>query len=269
MSLYTYLVSKNPILKKKMRIAKITKSPEEYVKKAFMGALQLGVGFGILSFFILNKNESHLVLPFFIGFITFYMFYGMNIKKLDVKINKRAKQIDKTVLFAGRFLLIKLNSGDPLVNAIDEAAKSYGVASEYFGEIIREIELGTPIEGALEIATEYCPSKHLKKILFQITNALKIGIDVSDFLEATLDEIADEQLVEIIRYGKKLSSLTMFYMLIAVIVPSLGMTMFVIIASLISINLDMLGFSAIVGALAFIQFIFITLFRGARPNMEV
>ena len=77
------------------------------------------------------------------------------------------------------------------------------------------------MEEALEKACNTTPSKKFKKILFQINNALKIGVDVSVSLESTLEEISQEQLVEIQRYGKKLNSMTMFYMLLAIVAPSL------------------------------------------------
>ena len=269
MGFVDYLVSKQPNLKKRLIIAKINQIPKQYITKSLKSSLLLGLTSAILLFFIMSKNKPSVIIPLFVGVIAIVFFYTMSLKKIDVAIRKKAKDIDKGVLFAGRFLLIKLNSGDPLINSIEEAANSYGLASNYFREIIKDIELGTPLEQALDKATEYCPSKHLKKILFQITNALKIGIDVTDFLGATIDEIAEEQLVEIMKYGKKLSSLTMFYMLLAIIVPSLGMTLFVVIASLVSIKMDMTVFVVILFVLIFVQFMFITLFKAARPNMEV
>ncbi|MGE0793643.1 MAG: type II secretion system F family protein [Candidatus Woesearchaeota archaeon] len=269
MSFLDSLVLRNIGLKKKLRIAKINQTPKEYIKKSVNSGLMMGIFFFIFTFFISNKQKTSILIPLLVGLVAMFFFYNINLKKVDVIIRKKAREIDKSVLFAGRFLLVKLNSGDPLINAIDEASKSYGLSSEYFKEIIRDIELGTTLETALERATEYCPSKNLKRILFQITNALEIGIDVTEFLDATMDEIADEQLTEIMKYGKKLSSLTMFYMLLAIIVPSLGMTLFVVVASLISININMMIFSIIAGLLIFIQFMFITLFRSARPNMEV
>lgn len=269
MAFVELLISKHPDLKKKLRIAKIDSTPKKYVKKSLKNSIMTGLMFGMIAFFLMSKNEPHFLIPFLVAVVCIFLFYQFNFKKIDVKISKRAKEIDKSVLFAGRFLLIKLNSGDPLINAIEEAGKSYGAASEYFKDILKQVQLGTDLETALARATEYCPSKYLKQILFQITNALRIGIDVTHFLESTLEEISDEQLIEIMRYGKKLSSLSMFYMLVAVIVPSLGMTLFMVVASMISINMDFFAFSIIIFFLALIQFIFITLFKSARPNMEV
>jgi pilus assembly protein TadC len=113
------------------------------------------------------------------------------------------------------------------------------------------------------------PSKKFKKILFQINNALKIGVDVSVPLEAALDEITQDQLVEIQRYGRKLNSLTMFYMLAAIVVPSLGITLFSVVASMVSIVIDMKMFIIVLFFLIFIQLIFLSIFRSIRPNLNL
>ena len=269
MGLINALVAKQKLLKKRLRIAGIRGTPEEYVRKSLKNSVMVAVfTFGFL-FLVMSKNQVHLLEPIVGGLVLGFGMYQLNMRKVDVAIRKRAREIDREVLFAGRFLLIKLNSGKPLVTAIEEAAKGKGAATEYFQNIMRSLHLGTPLEKALERATEYCPSEYMRKILFQITNALKIGVDVTNFLESILDEISEYQLTEILRYSKKLSSLTMFYMLGAVIVPSLGMTLFVVVASLVSLNIDMTAFGLIVGLLFIVQFIFITVFKSSRPIMDV
>lgn len=267
-------VSKNPLIKQKLFVAGIKQKPEEYIKAKLKLGLYAGIAFFVLAFMMMDKQNPDeklktLALAAGIALIGGKIIYTTMMRQVDGLITKRAKEIDRDVLFAGRFLLVKLNSGKPLINALEDATKSYGVSNTYFKEIIREIDLGTPLERALEKSTEACPSDRLKKILFQITNALKIGTDVTNFLDAILDEIADEQLIEIQRYGKKLNSMTMFYMLFAVVMPSLGMTMVVIIISLVNINLNMGAFLAILLILIFMQVIFVTLFKSIRPNLHI
>jgi len=269
MSLTNFLLNKQPLLKKKLHIAKIKTPAEEYIKKSLKQSLMFGGAAAIFLFFIMGRDNPVILQPLIAGIVVFYLFYRLNIKKIDVAIRKQAKAIDREVLFAGRFLLIKLNSGKPLINALEEASSGFGAATDYFKDIMKQIQLGTPLEVALERATEYCPSNSLKKILFQITNALKIGVDVTNFLQAILNEIAEQQLTDIMKYGKKLSSLTMFYMLAAVVVPSLGMTLLTVVASMIGLPIDMTAFLVIALFLLFLQYIFITLFRSARPNMDV
>lgn len=269
MSIYEQLTSQFPDLKKKLRMAHVNKRPEAYVKEKFKGSMYMALGLTIFAFFVLGKAGVPIFFIPLVFIISFFMLFNLFIHHVDALIRRREKDIDREVLFAGRFLLIKLNTGQPLINALIEASKSYGVANKYFKEIVREIELGTPLEKALEIESYYTPSVKFRKILFQITNALKIGIDVSNFLSSILDEIAEEQLIEIQRYGRKLNSLTLFYMLLAIVVPSLGVTIFIVVASLVSMNLGLEIFLLLVFALAIVQMIFISIFKMIRPDVNI
>ena len=156
-----------------------------------------------------------------------------------------------------------------MLQAFEEASHSYGVASNYFKEIVRDIQLGASIEEALDKATEFCPSEKMKRILFQINNSLKIGIDVSKVLESILDEISNSQLIELQRYGKKLNSFTLFYMLAAVVVPSLGITMLIIVSSFVSIKIDNTIFFVILFFLIIFELFFISLFKSVRPRLNL
>lgn len=269
MALFKELASHNPTLKRRLIIAHINKSPEQYIKEVFSAAMLFAVGFGA-GFFMFSSAFGWSPIVALVAFvITFLAFYQLLMRRVDVEIRRRAKEIDREVLFAGRFLLVKLNAGSPLMNAIVEASHSYGVASGYFKEIVRDIELGTPLEQAIEKASRYSPSENFRRIIFQISNALKIGVDVTHFLEATLDGIAEEQLIEIKRYGKKLGGFTMFYMLLAIVIPSLGITLFITVVSFLNITVSLGLFMALLFFLIVIEFIFITIFKSARPNVNI
>lgn len=269
MDIYSKLASKRPWLKKQLKIAKINMQPKDFIQDAIKKAITLSAGFTLIIFLIAKSANIPLItLPIFFA-IFMLMFFNFNLVSIKGKINKRRKEIDRDVLFAGKYLLIKLNGGQPLVNSLLDASKSYGVASVYFKEIVREIELGKSIEEALNEATEYNPSEKFKKILFQINNALKIGIDVTKFLEATLNEIAEEQLLEINRYGKKLNSVTLFYMLLAVVVPSLGLTIAIVVISLANIDVTMTMFLICLFFLSLIQIMFLVIYKTIRPNINI
>jgi len=269
MSLSKSIVLRYPNLKDKLKTAGIDKKPEQFVKDNLSNSLLLAFLLTILLIFLLLKFEKNPAFAILFFILAYGLFFFLLMKRLDIEINKRAREIDRDVLFAGRFLLVKLNSGKPLINSIIDASNSYGVASKYFKEIVRDIDLGTPMEDALHNAYKNTPSKKFKKILFQINNALRIGVDVSVPLESTLEEIAQDQLIEIQRYGKKLNSLTMFYMLIAIVVPSLGITLFSVVASMISITVDMKLFIIVLFIIIFVQLIFLSIFRSIRPNLNI
>lgn len=250
-------------------MAHINKKPEEYVgerlKAALVGSITLTLAAGLL----ILKAGWPLILVVLLFLVLLGTLFPLMISSVNAMILRRAKEIDKDVLFSGRFLLIKLNSGKPLLQAFEEASRSYGVASSYFKEIVSEIQLGASIEEALDRSTEYCPSEKMKRILFQINNSLKIGIDVSQVLESILDEISANQLIELQRYGKKLNSFTLFYMLTAVVVPSLGITMLIIVSSFVSIKIDNTIFFVILFFLIIFELFFISLFKSIRPRLNI
>jgi pilus assembly protein TadC len=269
MKLTTFLTTRSPRLREELRLARIGTAPEAFIKRSLRIALIGGIALAALLFFFQGRGNTQplpILLAFLLGsFLTYrYLLLSPRIAAAAV-----AKDIDREVLFAGRFLLIKLNSGTPLVNALIEASKSEGVAGKYFGEIVRDIELGTPLEEAIDRATRTSPSKHWRKILFQISNALRLGIDVSHSLESVLEDIQNDYLLQIQRYGKKLSTMTLFYLLLAIVFPSLGMTIFVVLISFTSIPLSGGFFIAVLTVVTFIQVVFLQTFRAIRPQVNL
>jgi pilus assembly protein TadC len=253
-------------------MAHIKQRPDEFIKKILQGSFILSVSMGVFTFFMADVfNFSMIFVPLVI-IVLFWLFFMVLLQSPKTKIKKRQRDLDREVLFAGRYLLVKLNSGRPLLNSLVDASKSYGVSSKYFKEIVDDVTMGTPIEKALDNAIKFTPSEKFRRILFQISNAIKIGADVTEPLIAALDEISKEQMIDIQRYGKKLSSLTMFYMLLAIIMPSLGMAMLVVIGSLLGLLTEGVATSIFTGvliALALIQFVFITIFKSNRLTVNL
>ncbi len=269
MSFVKQITDKYPNLKKKLKIAHINMEPEVYVKQRLKTAGVFGTFLSLIAFMIIDSQRLPWILLLFSMIFLYWLSFSFLMHSVDALIAKRRKEVDKEVLFAGRFLMIKLNTGQPLINALVDASKTYGVGSKYFREIVKEIELGTPLEDALENAINYTPSEKFQKILFQISNALKIGIDVTKFLESTLDEISNEQLIEIQRYAKKLNSITLFYMLMGIVIPSLGFTVFMVVSSIISIGVGGSLFGIFLGVLFFAQIFFMVLFKVVRPEVAI
>jgi archaeal flagellar protein FlaJ len=260
-----------PNLKRTLLLARINESPERFVGRSMVIALYIAIGICVLLFLFLSNSmgmKFFAILPaiFFVGYF-FAFFFAMNMPQGVIR--RRQKDIDKEVLFAGRYLLVKMESGTPLYNSLIDASKSYGVAGKYFREIIDDISAGTTIEDALENAREYTSSEYFKKIMWQLIAALKTGTDVTISLRNTLKSIAERQIIEIKEYGKKLNALMLFYMLAAIVVPSLGITLAILVASFMNLTIPSMFFMAILFFLALIQLFFIMMVRASRPLMEL
>lgn len=252
-----------------MIVAHMRETPKQFVKKAILFSFSAAIAVTFFTFVILEKQMSSLsILPLLFILVSAFVFLFM-LQTPKVYIRKREREINKEVLFAGRYLLVKLESGTPLFNALIDASKSYGISGKYFKEIVDDINTGTPIEEALEKARKYNASRNFRLILWQIITSLKTGAEVADSLRKTLSQITQEEIIEIKEYGKKLNSLVMFYMIIACVMPSLGVTMIVVISSFMDLDIGMSHLFTVLFFLAVIQFLFISLIKSARPMVNL
>ncbi|MBN2454159.1 type II secretion system F family protein [Candidatus Woesearchaeota archaeon] len=260
-------------MKRTLRIAHIKETPEKFVKHSLLLSLYISIGIcGAFFLFFSKSFDSRLdavaLLPLVFLLSSFPVFFFM-MQTPKGNIRKRQREMDKYVLFTGRYLLVKMESGTPLFNSIIDASKSYGVSGKYFKEILDDIAAGTNIEDALENAREYNSSAYFKKILWQLVASIKTGTDITNALRSTLKVIADDQIIEIKKYAKKLNALMLFYMLIACVVPSLGVTLFLLVASFLELDLSQAFLFAVLFFLAMVQVIFIIMVRSIRPVMEL
>lgn len=266
--LFQKIARAHPGLKHKLKQAGMQYKPDEFVKRTFLSVFYATTGIVISVFLILAKYNVLKGILFIFPPIIFLVLFFYLIKLPDVKISRKEKEISKEIVFAGRYLIIEIESGVPLYNAMVNVSKNYEILGEYFKEITNKVDLGTSIEDALNEAVEFIPSKDFRRILWQIINSLRTGSDISRSLSAVLEQIVREQAIEVNEYGKKLNPLAMFYMIIAVILPSLGVTVMIILSSFVQFELNLTTLLIIAFFLAFVQFMFLSIIKFSRPAIE-
>ena len=235
-ALFQTIARNLPNLKYNLKKAGMNYNPEDFIKRAFLSAFYMTTGIVVFLALILAKFDVLKSIMLLFIPIIFFMFFFYMLKFPEVKISKKEREISKEIVFAGRHLIIELESGVPLYNALINVSKNYKVVGGYFKEIINKVDLGTNIEDALTEAVEYVPSNDFRRLLWQILNSVRTGSDISKSLMSVLEQIAREQTIQVNKYGKKLNPLAMFYMIIAVILPSLGVTVLVVMSSFIKFN---------------------------------
>ncbi|MFW5746276.1 MAG: type II secretion system F family protein [Nanoarchaeota archaeon] len=263
------IAGKIPQLSMRLRQADRDQAPAEFVRQIFMSTLYLSLGVGFALFMLFDsfgKNPVYAILavPVFFGVSFFYF-----LKLPDVIIMRRNKEVEKEIIFAGKFLIVELKSGVPLYQAMKNIARNYGGIGVYFKRITDDIDLGTEVEESLNKAIVMNPSESFRKVMWQLANSIRTGSDISESLESVLEQISRRQLIEVERYGKKLNPIAMFYLMMAVIIPSLGMVMGVVLASFVNIQLPLFALLGIAGMSAFFQFMFYAMIKSSRPAVEM
>ena len=199
---------------------------------------------------------------------TFSMFYVLMYPGFIVK--KRVKRLERDLLFAMRHLYVQLRSGVPLFEGLVSVAKSgYGILSKEMEICVKKISAGWPETRALEEMALRNPSLLFRRAIWQITNSIRTGTDLGETLESVVETIAAEQKIAIRRYGSQLNPMVMMYMMLGVIVPSLGITFLMIISSFTGLPITKDLFILILIFLAVFQFNFLGFIKSRRPAVEI
>lgn len=268
-SIFHRLLKYFPNLQHELLVAYLPTDAAAFLRKAIMQSIMNALLLTIFAFFLVSKAKKPLILLMPIFILLFFVFVNFNFLKLKAIIARRKNAIDREIVFVGRYMLLKLYSGAPLLNVLIEQSKGDTNAAKYVKEIVDDINSGSTIEESLEKAMKYTPSDNFRKILFHISNALKYGMEVTMPLEAAINDIIEDNMVEIQKYGKKMNTLMIFYMLIAVVLPSLGITILIVIVGFIGISLSIWILFAINFFILLVQLAFISIVKNSRPSIEI
>ncbi len=268
-TIYTKIARSMPALKTKLQQVGRKEKPEEFIEKSVNAALMFAGAIDIFLFLVFTKLGVGAFVFLLIFPLLFFMGLMYMMRTPDVMVTKIDKEISKEITFAGRFLVIELQSGVPLYDALKNIAKNYQTIGAYISVIIDKVDLGTPMEIALQESIEMTPSANFRKLLWQTLNSLRTGADISDALETVIDQIVREQMIDLKEYGRKLNPLAMFYMIIAVIMPSLGITMMIVLSSFINLQISLLVLIFLALFFGFVQFMFLAMIKQSRPPVEL
>jgi len=258
-----------PSLRAKLKEAGMEDDPEDFVRKTFMSAFYLTTLIMFIAALVLIKTSGVNIYFYIVIPVIFLLLFLYFMKLPDVKALVKKRALDSEVLDATRYLIIELESSIPLYQSIDGVARSFEKIGPVFYDIITEVNTGTDMELAITGVAEYTPSEKVRRVLWQILNSLQTGADVGTALKEIVDQIAREQLVEIRGYGRKLNPIAMFYMMIAVIIPSLGVTMLTVLSSFVSIRIGLSFLIILAIGLGLMQFMFLAVIKSSRPAVHI
>jgi archaeal flagellar protein FlaJ len=156
-----------------------------------------------------------------------------------------------------------------MYRSFQNMGRNYETIGRYFNEVVQRVDLGTPMEEALNEAVQLAPSNDLRRLFWQILNSLKTGSEVGPALNNVVDQIVREQQISVKEYGRKLNPLAMFYMMVAIIIPSLGTIMLLVLGTFIGLQMGFLLFSIIVALNILVQFIFLSMIKAQRPPVDM
>ncbi len=242
----------------------------EFVRNMLIASIALGVILGatlviLLQFLGLSMVKAGLfgvLMGFAIGYMGFQMFLNYPTQKSK----SNSKSIERDILFAARDMIISLRSGMPLFNAITSISTGYGEASREFAKIVERVQLGIPLEDAIDQTVSESKSVSFRRIMLQAAVSVRAGADVVNALQSVIDQLSQERIIELRRYGQRLNAIAMFYMLFGIIMPSMGIAVVTILTTFIAIfTVNVTVLEAALAGIIFLQIVFMEMITGSRP----
>lgn len=262
------LAKATPSLKLHLYQAKMKFHPKEYTSLVILTTIFYFVVLGPLVFivgFFTGQIDFFLPLVVSTSFSLFVFFYLMKYPQLVAV--RRMRKLERDLLNALQHILIEIKSGVPLFNSLIGVSEEYGEISEEFKIIVTEINAGLSEIEAFQRASLRNPSLHFRRSLWQLTNAMKAGSDISSAVESIVKNMVAEQIVEIRKYGQELNPFTLMYMLFSVIMPTLGITFLIILSSFSGLNIPEYLFALIIMFLGMFQYFYMGIIKTKRSTM--
>jgi len=258
-------------LKSDLREADIDLDVAEYSALALFNAgfffLLSFLAFFLLRFRVAEKPlGDSLLFAFLVALLLFVFFFIIFLRYPKILAGKKAEQIDRTLLFALKDLLLQVSSGVSLYNSlINISLAGYGLVSKEFKIAAQEINAGISMIDAIEKMAYRTKSEYLQRSLWQLVNAMKVGASLEGALRTIIEDLGRDQKSKIKDYAKELNLWSLVYMLFAVAIPTLGVTMLVVLSGFAGFGVNMVTFWFLMGFVLFVQIAIIGFIKRRRP----
>jgi flagellar protein FlaJ len=242
--------------------------------------IAISLSYFLYSFIALFVISTIVLAIFKVGFFyllglgialvfSFFVFFSQIVYP-RIYVARRQRNIEKNLISALQDVLVQLNSGIPLFSVLVNISNAaYGELSIEFKKAVSRINAGEPESEVLDDLGKKNPSIFFQKTLWQISNGMRAGSNISIVIKDSIKSLTEEQLIQIQVYGNKLNPLIVFYMLVAVIIPALSITFLTILSSMVELQrtMTMLLFIGLFIFVVLVQIMFLGILKSRRPSL--
>jgi pilus assembly protein TadC len=165
-----------------------------------------------------------------LGLAGFLLFQFILKPKVDVAGKKH--KLERDLEYMLKDMQVQTTSGVPLFDTLVNIADgNYGECSVTADHIVKQVQSGKSIIKALDDVGMSTPSDFMRRVMWQLVSAIRSGSDVAIALRAISEDLRTLKKGKIKAYGQELNMWSLIYMMAAIILPSMGVTLLVILSS--------------------------------------
>ncbi|MBD3312374.1 hypothetical protein GF352_02900 [archaeon] len=262
-------------LNKSLRQARFKIKGLDYLRAAFVNSLVYLLLFGSLFTLLFYSQEQALnyfifIRGFGIGLGLSTLFFAVFYVYPKIIAGKIGEIIDSELFFALNDMQVQVKAKVDLYQAIVNVIESgYDKVGDELQEVIDNVESGKSMIEALKKIALRTKSSFMKRVSWQLINSLKAGSSLENLLESLINELETHYHSLISNYTKELNVLTLVYLTLAVVAPTIGITVMIILSSFGGLVITQNLLSIIVGALLLIQPVIIGFINSRRPLIKI
>lgn len=129
---------------------------------------------------------------------TLLFYFGYSYYNFDYYIKKRALSLEKDAIFFFEILLLSLESGKNLVQALNTTVKNVNSSlSTEFNKALKEIEYGKSFHEAFSDLRKNIPSDIIQNVILNIIDSYTSGGNINETLKNQIEFIRDKRVMDI------------------------------------------------------------------------
>ncbi len=259
-----------PSIEQDIKQARMDDDPDTYLAFSIYKAAQIGLVLGLLTVVIgMHMNmDTYIYGGLGAAPVISFMLFLTFAYQPQIRAKRYARNLEKNLPYALRHMLIEVSSGISLYQAMVSVSEDYEEASEEFQKIVSDIQGGKPQVEALEDSIARNQSQMYRRTQWQLINSLKSGTSVTVTLDSLVNTIIQEQKLQVQNYSKDLNPFILMYLMLAVIFPSLGVTLMIVLSSFTGFEISTTIFYGIIGGLILFQLFFLNTIKSRRPEVK-
>jgi len=218
----------------------------------------------MLAFLVRQKVA---LLPPAVTFVLLAVFFTRYPRIIAGKI---VEAVDRDLIYALKDLMLQINSGVSLFNAMRNVSRSgYGNVSDEFAKVVQDISTGEGQDKALEKMALRTESEFLRRTIWQIVTALKAGASLQGALYSVVQALHQYQSQNVKSYIQELNLWILLYIMASVAIPSLGVTLLVVLSTFGGIGVNEWFIISLLAACFISQVMLIEFIKIRRPVLRV
>lgn len=249
-------------------------TPEEYTAVSLLNALAWAILLALflaLILYIQGGAESITVravlaptLAVFFILALFFLYYP------HVLVRKAVETVDRDLVYALRELLVQIDSGVSLFDALRSVSRSgHGKVSKELGLVVKEVGAGEPEERALEKMAARTESEFLRRTLWQLITVMKSGASLQGALRGIVENLQEHQNNQVKKYTQEMNLWILLFIIVAVVIPSLGATLLITLSTLGGVGLGEGTFLALVTGCFVLELLLVEFMKIRRPYVYI